>query len=338
MRLTWHRQRIVPTHRFATAQGGISEKETIVVSFEHDGRVGLGECVPSQLYGQTLESSDDALRGMAAELGDDPFAIEMILSRLLARFDGQRAAIAAVEAALLDWIGRSLKTPVWRWLGLPRARVETTFTIGIGSAAETTQKLSEAIAIGYRALKVKVGTENDDDTLRRIRERFDGPLLLDANEAWTVEEATERIRRLAAYRPALIEQPLRKDDWPHLGALRGLIDAPIFADESCERLADIVKLRGLVDGVNVKLTKCGGAREAMRMNALARALGMKTMIGCFVSSSLAIAPALAIAPLFDFADLDGHLLLGANDPFRGIDSAGATLTLADQPGLGIVAR
>jgi L-alanine-DL-glutamate epimerase-like enolase superfamily enzyme len=334
MRISHHRQQLRPRHRFATSQWGIDEKETIVVTLEHDGITGLGEAVPSALYGQSLEASETALNGMSEWLGRDPFAVESIVARLIERCDAQRAAIAAVDSALHDWIGKRLGVPTWRLLGLDRPRTRTTFTIGVAEPDEIRTKVKEALAAGFDALKVKVGVENDHDTLGYIREVFDGPLFLDANQAWRPDEAPERIRGLARYRPAMIEQPLAKEDWQHMAELRRLGVAPIFADESCERPADVVRLQGCVDGINIKFTKCGGIREALRMMALARGLGMQVMLGCFVSSSLAIAPALTISPLADFADLDGHLLL-ADDPFEGIAHAASIIELGEQPGLGV---
>ncbi len=337
MKLTHYRQTLRPRYTFATSQVAVDEIETIVVQLEHDGLIGLGEVVPSALYGQTLEASESALDAMRGRLGDDPFAIESIIARLIEHHDAQRAAVAAVDSALYDWIGKRLNIPVWRLLGLDRARTQTTFTIGVADPDEIRVKVKEALADGYDALKIKVGVEHDHDTLGYIREHFDGPLLLDANQAWQPDEAAEKITALAPYRPAMIEQPLRTEDWQHMAELCRLGIAPIFADESCERPADVIRLRGCVDGVNIKFTKCGGIREALRMIALARGLGMQVMLGCFVSSSLAIAPPLTIATLADFNDLDGHLLL-ADDPFEGIAQAGGIIELGDESGLGIRRR
>lgn len=334
MRLTWRRQRLRTRHRFATAQGGLEEKETLIVELEHEGIVGLGEATPSQLYGQTLESTEAALAAMADRLGADPFRREPILRQLIEEFDSQRAAVAAVDSALHDWAGKRLGVPVWRLLGLDRPQVRTTFTIGIARPEEVRRKVREALAEGYDALKVKVGVAQDLDTLGYIRSCFEGPLLLDANEAWTAAEAPERIEALRALRPTLIEQPLRRADEAALGGLRRQRVAPIFADESCQRPADVVRLHGLVDGINIKLSKCGGIREALRMIALARGLGMQVMLGCFVSSSLAIAPALTIASLADYADLDGHLLL-ARDPYTGLTRRGSLIGAGDGAGLGV---
>lgn len=338
MKLTWQRQRLRPKYRFQTSQGAVDEKETIVVSLEHDGVTGLGEVAPSRLYGQTLETSEVALESLRGVLGDDPFAIDALVARCIECCDSQRAAIAAVDSAVHDWVGKKLGIPVWRLLGLARLTARTVFTIGISDEVETRQKLDEALGAGFTALKVKVGTPDDRRTLDIIRAKFDGPLFLDANEAWTPADASQRVRELAAYQPAMIEQPLNQHDWRHFGELKALGVAPIFADESCQRPADVVKLAGLVDGVNIKFTKCGGLREAQRMITLARGLNLRVMLGCFVSSSLAIAPGAAIAGLCDFVDLDGALLL-AHDPFEGLlVQRGGLISPSDRPGLGVAPR
>ncbi len=337
MKLTFQRQRLRPRHRFATSQWAVDAKETLVVQLKHDGVTGYGEAVPSTLYGQTLESSEGALAALAPLLDDDPFAIEPTVQRLLAAHNDQRAAVDAVDAALHDWCGKKLGVPVWKLLGLARPQKQTTFTIGVAEPELTRVKVDEALAAGFTALKIKVGVENDEQTLSYIRERFDGPLFLDANQAWAPAEAADHIRALARFGPTLIEQPLRKEDWRAMAELRELRVAPIFADESCERPADVLRLHGCVDGINIKFNKCGGIREALRMIVLARALGMQVMLGCFVCSSLAIAPPLTIASLVDYADLDGALLL-AEDPFEGVQRAGGTISLAERPGLGVGPR
>ncbi len=334
MNLTFRRQEIRPRRRFATSHGATVRKETIVVQIEHGGIRGSGEAVPSNLYGQSLESCEAALAAMPELLGDDPFAIEPTVARLVERFDDQRAAIDAVDAALHDWVGRRLGVPVWRLLGLSRPRVRTAFTIGVAEPAEIAPALDEALAAGFDVLKVKIGVAHDDQTLATIRGRFAGPLLLDANGAWTPDTAADHLRDLWRYRPELVEQPLAPGNAAHMGVLRRNGRFPLFVDEDCQRPADVVRLAGSVDGVNIKLNKCGGIRQALRMIALARELGLKVMVGCFVSSSLAIAPALAIASLADFADLDGALLL-AEDPFAGISRDGAMLSLGEAPGLGV---
>jgi L-Ala-D/L-Glu epimerase len=364
MKLTWRRQTLRTRHRFATAsgEGGITEKQTIVVELAHDGVTGFGEAVPSALYGQSLESCEAALGTIARLLEEfsarsaapatlsrnagnffetepalTPFAIEQILRAILDRLDRQRAAVDALDAALHDWVGKRLGAPVWKLLGLPQSHARTTFTIGVADLAETRLKVREALAAGFRALKVKIGTADELERLEIVRDLFAGPLLLDANEGWTVADAPRRIEALKRFDPLLIEQPLPEAQWRELATLRNNGVAPIFVDESCKRPADVVKLHGLVDGINIKLNKCGGMREALRMIALARGLNMQVMLGCFVSSSLAIAPALAIASLADWADLDGALLL-AEDPFEGLTYRDGWLTGSERPGLGVEPR
>lgn len=337
MKLTWSRIKIRPKHRFATSGWHTDEKETLIIRLEHAGVTGIGEAVPTSLYGQSLEATETVLADAGRLIGDDPFQIDPIVRRLIAAHDNQRAAIDGLDAALHDWVGKKLGVPVWKLLGLERPRKRTTFTIGVASPEETRMKVDEALAAGFDALKIKVGTPTDEDTLGYIRSKFDGPLFLDANQAWKPDEAPQRVRALARYGPTIIEQPLDRPDWEHMRTLRALRVAPIFADESCERPADVVRLNGYVDGINIKFNKCGGIREALRMVALARSFGMLVMLGCFVCSSLAIAPALSIASLVDFADLDGALLL-AEDPYTGIDRKGGILTLSDQPGLGVMPR
>ncbi|MCA9243824.1 MAG: dipeptide epimerase [Phycisphaerales bacterium] len=336
MRLTWRRMRLTPRRRFATSQSGLDHKETIAVTLEHDGVTGLGEITPSPIYGQSLESAEAALPRIADGLGDDPLAIEPVIQRLLRDFGDQRATIAAIDSALHDWAARRFNVPLWRWLGLERPRVRTMYTISVATPAEVAEAVDEAIAAGFSALKIKVGGEHDEAALEAIRARFDGPLLLDANQAWSPVEAGKRVEALRRFRPWLIEQPVPKADWRALGELAALRVAPIIADESCETPADVAKLAGVVDGVNIKLAKCGGVREAMRCIAVARACGLRVMLGCFLSSGLAVAPALHIASLADVIDLDGHLLL-REDPFPGLESAGELVSAPDTPGLGVAA-
>jgi L-alanine-DL-glutamate epimerase-like enolase superfamily enzyme len=334
MQLTWTRQTIRPRHRFATSGWATDEKETLIVQLTHDDITGVGEAVPSTLYGQTLESTEAALERARPLLGDDPTAIDPILAKVTRALDDQRAAVDALDAALHDWNGKQLGVPAYRMLGLARPRKQTTFTIGVADPELTRTKVDEALAAGFDALKIKVGTDTDEDTLTYIRSKFDGPLFLDANMAWTPAEAPDRIRELARFKPTIVEQPLDRKDWQHMGALRELGVAPIFADESCEKPTDVLRLHGQVDGINIKFNKCGGIREALRMITMARALDMQVMLGCFVCSSLAIAPPLTVSSLVDYADLDGALLL-AEDPYTGITRDGGTISLADTPGLGV---
>lgn len=335
MRLTWHRQELSLRHTFTIARSSVSTKQTIVVELEHDGIIGFGEAVPTGYYHQTLESAEFALAGMTNLLGDDPFQIEPILARCLERFDQQRAAVSALDGALHDWIGKKLGAPVWRLLGLdPAAAPVSSFTIGIDDPATIEAKTREAAE--YPILKVKVGTDDDETILAAVRRAaHDKTVRVDANCGWQADEAIEQIRRLARFNLEFVEQPIAPGDSDAFPAIRSASPVPIVADESSVRPADVIPLAGCVDGINIKLCKCGGIREALKMIHLARACNMKIMLGCMIESSLGIAQAAQLAPLVDWIDLDGHLLI-SNDPFTGIGGHAGRLTLTDQPGLGVV--
>jgi L-Ala-D/L-Glu epimerase len=336
MRLSWHRQDLRLHRPFTTARGTQATKQTIVVAVTHDGITGLGEAVPVRYYGQSLETAQRALAGMGALLGDDPFRLQTILEELLKRFGDQRATVAAVDFALHDWIGKRLGVPVWRLLGLDPGRApQTSFTIGIDEPETIAEKVNEAAA--YSVLKVKLGTAFDEQILQTVRRVAPGkPVRVDANAGWTADSAIDKIRMCAEYGVEYVEQPIPPGD---LAALRRLRDAqvlPIVADESCVLPTDVAPLCGCVDGVNIKLDKCGGIREGLRMIHTARTLGMKVMLGCMIGSSLYISALAQLSPLADWLDLDGHLLLDA-DPFAGLGFADGYLKLSDKPGLGVTA-
>lgn len=307
------------------------------MELDHDGVVGMGEAVPADYYGQTLDSAEDALAGMGELLGDDPFQIEPIVERCLDRYDDQRAAVSAVDGALHDWVGKRLGAPVWRLMGLdPKAAPVSSFTIGIDDLDVIEAKTAEAAE--FPILKVKVGTDHDEEILSAVRRvAHDKSLRADANCGWTIDNAEERIRRLQRFNIEFVEQPIAPGDNEAMRTLRQATPVPIVADESTVRPADVIGLADCVDGINIKLCKCGGIREALRMIHLARACGLKIMLGCMIESTLGIAQAAQLAPLADWIDLDGHLLI-TSDPFEGIGGAGGRLTLTDRPGLGVKPR
>lgn len=296
------------------------------------GVAGIGESAPSPYYGQSAESVTQALSAVTLGHIDDPFQLESIHGRLLAQLTNHRSALAALDIALHDLIGKRLGLPLYRWFGLdPNVCPVTSFTIGLASLDEMRRK-TEA-ADGYRVLKVKLGGSNDREIVSAIREISDVPLRVDANAAWTVDEALENLRWLADEGVELVEQPLAKDD---LNGYRRLTDAsplPIFADESVEFPVDVVRLQGCVHGINIKLNKCGGLREALKMIHIARAQDMQIMLGCFIESTIGISAAVHLSPLVDYADLDGHLLIN-NDPFEGLRLENGKVIPSDRPGLG----
>jgi L-Ala-D/L-Glu epimerase / N-acetyl-D-glutamate racemase len=305
----------------------------VQVELEHDGIVGRGEAAPIYYRGETPESAREFLAEEAPALaGDDPFALEAI-GRRLEDHDGEAAAKAALDAALHDWVGRRLGVPVWRLLGLDRAAPPTSYTIGIDSIDGTRDRARRARR--YRALKVKVGGPDDLDRLRAVREESDAPVRVDANEGWTLEDARGLMPELVELGVELVEQPFPASDRDSFLGLRETRPRPpVVLDEGCHDLADVAPAAEIADGINVKLAKAGGLREAVRMVHAARALGLRVMLGCMIESELGVAPAAQIASLVDWADLDGHLLL-ADRPFAGLALEDGRVLPADAPGLGV---
>ena len=343
MQLTWRRIHLHTQHPFHIAREGASvagrDLERIIVRLEHDDVFGFGEAVPVPYYNQSPESIERVLEQARSMLTGPPTPVEPIVDALLERFDDHRAAVAAIDAALHDCLGRQRGQPVWRLLGLDPARTPpTSMTIGLDQPDRIERKVVEAEA--FSILKIKVGTADDQHTLATVRRLAPHKRIrVDANCAWSANEAAERIAAIARFDLELIEQPLPAGSYAALRRLRqaGTGGIPIIADEDCVRPADLDRLAGVVDGVNVKLCKCGGIVEALRMIRLARQRRLAVMIGCMVETSLGVAAAAQLASLADYVDLDGHLLL-ADDPFTGLEPADGIVRPGDQPGLAVVVR
>lgn len=304
-----------------------------------DGNVGWGEAAATPFYGETADTVAAVLPRLADALreasGGDPFALERIDDALHHAIGRNPAARAAVSAALHDLVGKRLGVPVWKLWGLdPAAAPLSSFTLGIDDLETMRAKVREAA--GFPILKIKVGTSRDEEILRMIREEAPGKTLrVDANTAWTAKEAIRAIPMLEEYGVEFVEQPLPKEDIEGLRLVRRQSRLPIIADESCETARDVPFLAGAVDGVNIKLAKCGSLREALRIVAAARAHGMQVMLGCMIESTLGVAAAVQLAPLVDYVDLDGAALL-ANDPFTGPGmNPDGTLRFNGEPGLGV---
>ena len=318
-------------HPFKIARRAVDEFRQ-VISVEIDG--GLGETAPARFYGETVETVQVAFDTLDAGLDGNLDAIESVMSELESVLGRNYAAKSAIDMALHDRLGKKLGVPLYQLWGLdPKGTPLTTFTIGLDEPEVMQQKAREAEA--YPLLKVKLGTHRDLELIRALREVTDKPIYVDANTAWTPKEAVRKIRELAPYGVELIEQPTKPDDLEGLKFVREHSELPIFADESVKRAADIPALVGCVDGINIKLVKCGGLLEAMRIIHIARAHGLQVMIGCMIESSLGITAAAHLTPLVDYADLDGHLLV-ANDPYRGVTLEAGKLILPDLPGIGVV--
>ena len=306
---------------------------------DDDGVEGWGEAAATPFYGETAETVQAVLPRYGQELEEaaagDPFALERIERALELAVGRNPAARSAISAALHDLLGKRIGMPVWRLWGLDPAKAPaSSFTIGIDDPEVVREKVREAD--GYPILKVKVGTPGDEALLRTIRDAAPTkPIRVDANTGWTARQAVRALPMLEEFGVELVEQPVAKQDIEGLKEIRRHARVPIVADESCETAADVAKLVGAVDGVNIKLAKAGSLRESLRIVHTARAHGMSVMLGCMVESTLGIAAAVQLAPLVDWVDLDGAALL-ANDPFRGPGiKPDGTLRFNQAPGLGV---
>ena len=318
---------------FTISRSTSVEEEVLVVEVLHDGLTGHGEAQPQDHYGESIASATAFLDEAEEMLGDDPFALEAIGSRLAER-TGEQAAKAAVDAALHDLCGKIAGLPVWRLLGLERAGPPTSWTIWLGDPDDMARR-AERVGTQFRRLKLKLGGRDglDVERVRAVRAVTPLPLQVDVNEYWELEEARTAIPALAELGVEYVEQPLAAGD-PGGALLKRESPLPIYVDEDCIALADVPSCAERAHGVNIKLAKSGGIREAIRMAHAARALGLGVMLGCMVESSLGIAAACQIASLCDHVDLDGNLLL-AEDPWRGVDFVDGVQLPSSEPGLGV---
>lgn len=331
-------------HPFVIARGGTSEFNVVWVRLRDaqsadDGLEGWGEAAPSRFYGETADSVMAALTRFAPVLesanGWSIDAIERELEKVL-RWNA--AARCAISSALHDLAAKRLGIPLYRLWGLdPAATPRSSYTIGIAPDDETLRaRVREAAP--YPILKIKLGTPRDAEIVRIVREEAPhATLRVDANAAWTPKRALAMLDVLTTYGVDMLEQPLPPHDVEGLRFVRERSPIDVVADESCVVATDIPRLVGAVDGINIKLAKCGSLREALRMIAVARAHGMRVMCGCMIESTLGIAAAAHLSPLLDDADLDGAALL-ADDPFVGPAIPAGRVTLTDAPGLGVLRR
>ncbi len=315
---------------FVIARDTTEVAEVAWVELEHDGERGYGEAAPIERYEETAESAAAYLEEAAESLGDDPFAFDEILDRLPRR---EYAARAALDAALHDLCGKLTGLPVWRLLGLRRAGPPTTWTIGLGEPDEMAAKAERAKS--FEGLKLKLGGRDGKDIGRvaAVREVWPGPIRVDINEYWSVDEALESLPRLAALGVEYCEQPLPEGD-PGGAVVKAGSPIPIYVDEDCHTLASVAACAQRAHGVNIKLAKSGGIREAVRMAHAARALGLGVMLGCMVESGLGIAAGAAIASLCDHVDLDGNILI-REDPWPGVELVDGVQLPSNDPGLGV---
>jgi L-alanine-DL-glutamate epimerase-like enolase superfamily enzyme len=310
-------------------------RDTLHLRYSRDGVTGTGEGAPIVRYHENAPDAAKAIDAVrAVVLAADPWRLETTLAEAFRTLEGQYAARAALDIALHDWVGQRLGVPVYRLLGLdPASAPITTFSIGIDTPEVTRQKVREAAE--YPVLKVKVGLDTDEPTIEAVRSVTGKPLRVDANEGWKDKEtAIRKIEWLASKGVELVEQPMAASMLDENAWVKARSPIPVFADEACLRATAIPGLAGAYHGVNVKLDKAGGIREAVRMIHTARACGLKVMLGCMISSSASTTAAAHVSPLVDYADLDGHLLV-ANDPWEGVAVRDGRLVLPDRPGLGL---
>lgn len=337
-RWTGEVKRLNLRHTWTTVMSSSQFRETLYLRYEQDGITGRGEGAGIVRYGETAQKGLELLQSCGSWLAlRDAWQYARIMQEAFEKIEGNFAFKAAVDIALLDWVSQRAGVPLWKFLGLDAAGTPlTTFTIGIDKADVIKQKVREAEP--YPELKVKVGLDNDEEVISAVRSVTKKPLRVDANEGFkSKEQAVEKINWLEKQGALSIEQPLPAANLDDMNWIRKRVHIPIIADEACLHPADIPKLAPHFDGVNVKVDKCGGLLEARRMIDMARALKLHTMIGCMVSSSVAITAAAQLSPLVDHADLDGNLLI-SNDPFEGVKVVAGKLVLADRPGLGLLPR
>ncbi|HLP18604.1 MAG TPA: dipeptide epimerase [Bacteroidota bacterium] len=337
MKLHSYRYDLELKHVFRISRSARTTIPTVLIELDHDGIIGYGEASPNARYGETQETVEAFFSKLDLSRFESPFLIDDIMRYVDSIAEHQTAAKCGIDIALHDWVGKKLGTPLYTLWGLNPARTPLcSFTIGIDTPEIVRRKVMEAA--DFPILKIKVGTDNDEEMIRTIRSVTDKVIRVDANEGWKDRQmALERILFLQDNNVEFIEQPMPASQIDDIRWLRERVSMPIIADESVIRLTDLPVLAQAYDGINIKLSKCTGIREALRMISTARALQMNVMLGCMIESSVGIAAAAHLSPLVDYADLDGNVLIH-NDPFEGVRNIKGVLELGNAPGLGVVKK
>lgn len=320
-------------HAFNLAKSSRTTTPDVLVQLEYDGIIGYGEASMPPYLGESIKSVCEFLSKVDLSQFSDPFRMEEILEYVDNIAPDNRAAKASIDIALHDLLGKIMGQPWYKIWGLsPEKAPNTSFTIGIDTAEVVRQKVDEAAP--YKVLKVKMGLDNDKELVEIIRSKTDRPICVDANQGWTdKEKALEMCEWLAERNCLFVEQPFPKEMIDETVWLRERSPLPLIADEFLQRLSDVARAREAYDGINIKLMKSTGMHEAYKMAVLARGFGMRVMLGCMTETSCAISAAAQLAPMVDWADLDGNLLI-SNDCFDGMKVVDGKVTLTDKPGIG----
>lgn len=334
LNLTFFPYELQLRHAFNLAKYSRTTTPDVQVRLEYDGIVGYGEASMPPYLGESVESVTKFLSALDLSQFTDPFRIEEIHEYMDSVAPNNRAAKASVDIALHDLLGKIMGQPWYKIWGLdPGKAPSTSFTIGIDKADVVRQKVDEADP--YNVLKVKMGLDNDKELVEIIRSKTDRPICVDANQGWSdKEKALEMCHWLSERNCLFVEQPMPKEMIEETAWLRERSPLPIIADEFLQRLPDVRRAAEAYDGINIKLMKSTGMHEAYQMAVLARALGMKVMLGCMTETSCAVTAAAQLAPMVDWADLDGNLLI-ANDLFDGIKIVNGKVTIPERPGIGV---
>jgi len=324
---------------FAISRAVRTEKRIVLVELDDGVRVAYGEASPDPFFGETTESLEADVRGALDLVPEDAGDLATLQRRLDERFPHGGAAACALDTLAHDRAAQAAGVPLRTFLGLaPAEAPPTSFTIGIAEPALMAERAARAKDKGFSVLKVKLGHGDDVAILDGIRRVFDGAIRVDPNAAWTPEESPGRIERIAPFGLEFVEQPVAPQDIDGLRHVRERSAVPIVADEAAVRLADVDRLAGACDGINVKLQKCGGIAEARAMIERAHELGLKVMLGCRAAeTSIAIAAAAHLAPAVEWADLDGNLLI-VDDPFTAVPVERGHFLFSERPGLGVLPR
>jgi L-alanine-DL-glutamate epimerase-like enolase superfamily enzyme len=335
MKLTYRPYTLELKHVFTIAANSRTTTPVVLTEIEFNGIVGYGEASLPPYLGESPESVQAFLAQVDLSKYENPFDLETILNDIERIAQGNPAAQASVDIALHDLVGKLMGQPWYNIWGYSCSQTPyTSFTIGIDTPEVVRQKTKEAEE--YKILKVKLGRDTDKEMVEAVRSVTDKPMTSDVNQGWKdKEKALEMLHWLKEHGVVMVEQPLPKERIDDLAWLTERSPLPIIGDEGVQRLVDVKKAVGVYHGINIKLMKCTGMREAHKMLTLARSLGMKVMLGCMTETSCAISAASHLSPMVDWADLDGALLI-KNDVFKGTKIIDGKITLMNQPGIGVV--